>query len=114
MKRRILKSIWNFIKFATLIAILEFFSMNFSPTDYLFPSLPSAPAIRVDFAINGILSLAILAFVAIKGKYIVFERGNKPQNAISILFIIASVLWIFLMIPVVITINWMILYATFD
>ena len=114
MKKLILKSIWNFVKFAILITIAEICSIKFFPLYSWLSDFIVNYALEVHLIINALLYLAILSLWAVKRKYIVFEKGNKTQNIISILFIIASVLWAVYIRNFVFAVSWIIFSITFD
>ena len=100
MKKLILKSIWNFVKFAILITIAELCSIKFFPLYSWLSDFIVNYALEVHLIINALFYFAILSLWAAKRRYIVFKKEDKAQNIISIVFIIASVIWALLIFPI--------------
>ena len=81
-----MKHFLNFIKFAVIIAILEF-TYVFILLNYTFISY------KADRILLQSLILIFLVFIAFKKKYVMFQKNNWKQNFISIIFIICSAMW---------------------
>lgn len=84
----ILRTIFNFIKFAILSAIIVCIC--------IVVTLKSNINVDISYSILCalIIFIAILMiFFAYKRHYIVFDRGNRKQNVASAIFILAGLLW---------------------
>ena len=98
-----MKHIFNFSKFAIIIAVLEFLNEFFRFNLELL-------SFRTNEIIRYSLLAIILIFIAFNRKYIVFKK-----NLISIIFIICSLLWfcIMLYISVILSLEWTLYYYGF-
>ena len=103
-----MKHIFNFIKFGIIITILEFIN-EFVVGSFDFLSYETDIILR--YSLLGI----ILIFIAFNRKYIVFKKDDWKQNLISIIFIICSSLWFYLVccITVAFLLGWTLYYHGF-
>lgn len=103
-----MKHIFNFSKFAIIIAVLEFLNEFFRFNLELL-------SFRTNEIIRYSLLAIILIFIAFNRKYIVFKKDNWKKNLISIIFIICSLLWfcIMLYISVILSLEWTLYYYGF-